>query len=281
MAVLLALVVALPGGSAQAAELPSGWKSYTVGDIQFGLPQSWKSIPLEKADLERMTKEIEKNNPDLARVLQQLIQSGQYKLLKFFAIDIAKGQNINVGVTPVGVALTPKQIVAVLKQQLQDALPNAELLETKDNLTINGLPAARVIYDLTITGESGSKQIVRGIQYYIPVAKNLHVVTISGDTSKEFRALADQISTTLERASTPPSEGLNATVRTAGNVRAAPATSGKIIDKLGTKDSVVLLGKNKAGTWLKITTPRGVTGWAAASLLKVDPAVLKQLKVVQ
>jgi uncharacterized protein YgiM (DUF1202 family) len=63
-------------------------------------------------------------------------------------------------------------------------------------------------------------------------------------------------------------------------VRAAPSTAAKIIDTINAKEKLTLVGKDKAGTWVKITTPRGKTGWSSVKLLSITPAVLKQLKVV-
>ena len=55
--------------------------------------------------------------------------------------------------------------------------------------------------------------------------------------------------------------------------------NGKPIDVVNARETVQLLGKNKAGTWYLITNLRGVTGWVSAILLKVDPQIAASLPV--
>src|SRR5262245_36744462 len=75
-----------------------------------------------------------------------------------------------------------------------------------------------------------------------------------------------------------PTPAPMATVTRGGNVRRSPI-NGKPIDVVNARESVQLLGKNKAGTWYLITDMRGVTGWVSAILLKVDPQIAASLPV--
>ncbi len=281
LVILIALIgILLPSRHALAADLPTGWEIHPVGDLSLGLPNSWQKIALTKPALQSATDEVKDTNPELARILQNLIDSNQYQILKFFAIEPASKQNINVAIVPVGVRLKPKDIVAVLAKQIIQNLPNATLVESKSNLVLNGMPAARVIYDLPVNRADGKPDVLRGFQYYLPVDTSIYIISITGDSSRAFRSLVEQIAGTVQPLSSIPASDGIAVVKSTGNVRAAPSTAAKIIDKISAKEKLTLIGKNKAGTWVKITTPRGKTGWSSVKLLNIDPAVLKQLKVV-
>jgi hypothetical protein len=274
---LVALSLTFLPSSALAASVPKGWKAYTAGDLSFGLPANWRNVPLDKAALKGLLEEVEANNPELAAVFQGLLDSGQYKLLKFFGIDTDTGQNLNVAVTPVGVKLKPSEIVGVLEQQLTDMIPNSEIVETHDDIKLNGTPAALIVYRFPIVGTDGTENMLYGYQYYVPVGTNINIVTITGDETRAFRATVEQIAKTIDLAkATAPT----ATVKTATTARATAATSGKSVDKLAANEVVTLLGKNKAGTWLKVTTPRKKTGWVIATALKLESGALGKLKVV-
>jgi|GEM_PF-1937982 len=272
---------AIPAGTASAAsaaDIPSGWKPYTIGNIQIGLPGSWQTLPLGKTELETITKQVAKNNPEFAALIQQLIDSGQYKLLKFFAIDLAKGQNINALITSTGVQFTPKQIVPVIEEQLKKSINNLTIVSTNDSLKLNGLPAGRIEYTLDLTNEAGKKQQLTSVQYYLPIGTDIYVFTITGGPLKSFVTLADQIAATIQTAK--PASGPTATVRNGGNLRDAPSTKGKVLDQINAKETVTLIGRNAASTWLRVTNARGVTGWASITLLNSTPATIKKLSVV-
>jgi hypothetical protein len=82
---------------------------------------------------------------------------------------------------------------------------------------------------------------------------------------------------------TPPTAtaraGVPAVVINGGNVRDTPVT-GKVLDQVNASETVQLIQKNPAGTWYLLVTPRNVTGWVSATLLRVDPVAAKQMPVV-
>jgi uncharacterized protein YgiM (DUF1202 family) len=83
---------------------------------------------------------------------------------------------------------------------------------------------------------------------------------------------------------TPPaatSGELTTTVFNGGNVRAEPTLKGKVLDQINAGETVVLLAKNSAGTWYRVTNVRGVSGWVSVTLLNVDSAMAKQVPVAK
>src|SRR5579859_1307228 len=62
-------------------------------------------------------------------------------------------------------------------------------------------------------------------------------------------------------------------------IRSLAGTQGKLVGVLKRNDVVVLLGKNAAGTWLKITA-NGLTGWVSVVWIKLGKISLKSIPVV-
>jgi flagellar FliL protein len=94
------------------------------------------------------------------------------------------------------------------------------------------------------------------------------LLTVSAET-------AQQVPT-----SKPPQTGLTATVANGGNVRQRPVT-GKPLDQINADETVQLLAKTADGGWYQITNIRNVTGWVSVTLLKIDPAVAKQVPIAK
>jgi hypothetical protein len=63
-------------------------------------------------------------------------------------------------------------------------------------------------------------------------------------------------------------------------VRSGPGTGYPKVGALKQGDEVTVTGRNKAGTWLAITTADGTEGWAYAEYIRVDTAV-ESLPVAQ
>ncbi len=83
---------------------------------------------------------------------------------------------------------------------------------------------------------------------------------------------------------TPPPAtvtGVTASVRAfALNVRNGPTTSAGRIGMLRIGQVVTPLGKNSAGTWLKVQTNTGLIGWVSARWVALSGATLTSLPVV-
>jgi hypothetical protein len=181
-------------------------------------------------------------------------------------------------ITSTGVQLTPKQIVPVIEQQLKKSLTNLTIVSTDDSITLNGLPAGRIEYTLALNGETGKSQELTSVQYYLPIGTDIYIFTITGSSQKGFIALADQIASTIQ---TPkPATGPIATVRNGGNLRETPSTKGNVLDQINAKETVTLLGRNAANTWVRVTNARKVTGWVSVTLLNSSAATIKKLSVV-
>ena len=64
------------------------------------------------------------------------------------------------------------------------------------------------------------------------------------------------------------------------NIRSGPGTGYPIVGTLKRGDEVTVTGRNKAGTWLAITTEGGLEGWVYADYTSMEPAV-ESLPVAQ
>jgi SH3-like domain-containing protein len=84
-----------------------------------------------------------------------------------------------------------------------------------------------------------------------------------------------------QAAPTTPAPGaeLTASVFNGGNVRAAPTLKGQVLDQINAGETVVLLARNSAGSWYRITNIRGVSGWVSGTLLTIDATLAKNVPV--
>lgn len=64
------------------------------------------------------------------------------------------------------------------------------------------------------------------------------------------------------------------------NVRAADKQTAAKVAILKERAIVTVLGRNAAGSWLKIQTSDGITGWVKAVFLKVAIKSIKSLPIV-
>lgn len=76
-----------------------------------------------------------------------------------------------------------------------------------------------------------------------------------------------------------PATGLSAKVFNGGNVRTGPGVANGVVEQINAGETVQLLAKNSAGSWIKITTPRKTTGWVSVTLLTIDRATLGKVPV--
>jgi hypothetical protein len=72
-----------------------------------------------------------------------------------------------------------------------------------------------------------------------------------------------------------------ATVFNGGNMRAQPNTDGEVLDQIHARESVRLLAKTADARWYRIVNPRDLSGWVSATLLKIDPALVKAVPVAE
>jgi uncharacterized protein YgiM (DUF1202 family) len=78
----------------------------------------------------------------------------------------------------------------------------------------------------------------------------------------------------LPVADAPPAPGPTAIVASGGaNVRSGPGTGYSVLAVLHNGDSVTLLARNSATTWVKVRTAAAVEGWLNASLLYANLAI--------
>lgn len=73
--------------------------------------------------------------------------------------------------------------------------------------------------------------------------------------------------------------GLDVIVGNGGNVRAEPTAESAIVGGVVLNDQVTVLERNAEGTWFRITTPSGLTGWAANAVLLLSADQIAQIPI--
>src|SRR5262249_58665838 len=88
----------------------------------------------------------------------------------------------------------------------------------------DGLPAGRVVYDLTLTGPGGQATTMRGVQWYIVASDRLFAITVTGPVGDALIGVADRIGQSF-RAHNAASAATNSQHRPVvhrGNLRQTP-----------------------------------------------------------
>lgn len=79
-----------------------------------------------------------------------------------------------------------------------------------------------------------------------------------------------QVTPTPDVTATPSRiPALHATVSHGGNMRVASNLQSNVIDLVEVGEALPVLEQSADGTWYRVTTPRGITGWVHRSLLKL------------
>lgn len=272
---------------AAAANTSGDWTTHTIGAIQIQTPAAWQSLPLNStAELERMAGELEAQNRQLGQILRQFLQSDQFSLLQFLAIDkdsARAGENVSLIVITRPSGPSTDALLQQLVRAVPHAVPGITLLGGDTRHQVNGLPAARVVYDLSLNLGGGQSMLYRGVQWYIVSATNVYVLTISGQADDALIALADRIAqsfTTHDAPGGAPNSGELLQVANGGNLRSAPQVAGaNVLGQVCPGDQVVILERAGAGRWARVRVvvaalacdparvSSGAEGWLSTSLL--------------
>jgi hypothetical protein len=180
-----------------------GWSLYARSTYQLALPDEWQEVKLEEAELNAAIARAQDSNPPLAEELRALLESGQSRAFVFYATNNERApviQNVSVArLVTDGVG-----DVSSIAQEYANALPNivrgAQLLELRVPLELNGLSAARIVYDVSLVDSGGDLKTLRGVQYiYLLDTGDAYLLTITGDATdaNEFMPLARDIATSF------------------------------------------------------------------------------------
>ena len=280
---VLTSAVRVEGRALAQGGAPSGWKSYLVNDVGFALPGDWQKLDLSQAKFTEYIRQIARSNPELAKVLQMLVDSGQLNNLAFLAVSTSNGNSANVASTPLPAAVDSQTLAPVLAQQLPKLLPGVSVIKSVGGQRVGGVDAVRLEFRLTLNLDSGTATM-RGVQFYLLLPGKLHVFSVVGNDGAALPALADQIATTIQIGGAAPSPASATTrnVTNGGNLRREPRiAASNVLGQLCAGDTVAVLGEQGAGAsrWLRVRVTAvsgrcvaarvavGAEGWVSASLI--------------
>jgi hypothetical protein len=276
-------VPVVPSTTLGSAAAGSGdWTTHTIGSSQLQTPSKWQVLPLDKAELERMAGNLEAQNSQLGQMLRQFAQSNQYSMLQFLAVNndaAAAGENVSLIVIPRPAGPSTDELLQQMAGAVSSSIPGIKLVSGDTKHQVNGLPAARVVYDLSLDQSLS----YRGVQWYIVSASNVYLLTVSGPADDALLALADRIGhsfSTRDAADDAAASGERLEVINGGNLRRAPQVAAtNVIGQVCPGDQVTILERAAGGSWARIRVvvtapecdparvPSGAEGWLSTSLL--------------
>jgi hypothetical protein len=282
-ALIPVVAAAVPSPPPASSAAPVDWTTHTIGQSTLRVPPSWQPIPLTKEAIEQAAKALDTQNPSLAQIVRQLLASGLYTQITFFAIGANPAGNVNLIEAPRPAGMPTGTLLAQLLAQLPTLLPNSTIISSDDKHQVNGLPAARLMYDLAVNDPAGTAQTIRGVQWYIVGATNISIVTISGPPTDAFITVADQIGQSFTTHATADGAATTAQRRQVihgGNLRQTPqVTTANVIGQVCPGDQVALLDRPASGGWIAVRiavsapdcdpthVPAGTEGWVSSTLL--------------
>lgn len=159
--------------------------------LRMTLPSNWSVVDMNLAALQGMVSALGASNPQMAAMMNQLITSGAYKQLNFFAFEYN-------GLTPIGNVDTSLG-VATNGLSLDAAAPvlQGEITQagaTNVASTHMALPVGDVLlvsYDLSVTGANGAKISESGRAYYYEANGDLYSATFTCMSPSTTTCLAD------------------------------------------------------------------------------------------
>ena len=177
---------------------PTGWKIFTTTTFQLALPDGWQEFKLNEDSLKSTVKQNQATNPDLSRLLQQVLDAGEFKTLLFYAADTkATGivGNVSIGHTTPGGATRSEDVAKQAADALAKNLTQAKNVTTTALVSVNWIDAAQVKYELPYKNAQGASVTLRGSQFVFLVSpQDLYVLTVSGDAASDsFTTVMDQI----------------------------------------------------------------------------------------
>jgi serine/threonine-protein kinase len=71
-----------------------------------------------------------------------------------------------------------------------------------------------------------------------------------------------------------------ASARNAANLRSGPGESFAIVDVLAAREGVIVIGRNRDGSWLRVRSQYGAEAWVAARLMNLSNVMINALTVI-
>jgi hypothetical protein len=153
------------GGLAKAppATLPSGWTLQDVKTEGFsvGLPPNWTSLPTTSVD--QAMKTLQRENPELARLVGPQLGSSLSSLMKLLAFDGTSptlqrnfATNLNIIVAPAESSTSFEEFVSASEAQLRAVSSVSNVTSERHALPVG--PSAIVRSELTLNTGAGSQK---------------------------------------------------------------------------------------------------------------------------
>ena len=182
-----------PTPMATAAATSGGPGSTASGGVALTmtLPSNWSVVSMNLAALQGMVSTLGASNPQMAAMMNQLITSGAYKQLNFFAFEYNGLMPIGNVDTSLGVAANGLSLDAAAPV-LQGEITQAGATNvTSKHVTLPVGDVLLLSYDLSVTGASGTKISESGRAYYYEANGDLYSATFTSMSPSTTTCLAD------------------------------------------------------------------------------------------
>lgn len=187
-------VTPTPDGSAEL--VAAGWAERQTDALSIQLPSDWEVIDFCAGDLQTVFDNLQKRNPDLARIIgsPEALQDAAFWAFRSVGSAATFADNLNIRRTPLnGQQIEDMQaVVDPVAAQYQEL--GFQVLAVDANLVIGNQPAAHIVFSFEINTASDQPLSIQGHQYLVATDTDLWILSYSAnsDTIAELAPVFQQ-----------------------------------------------------------------------------------------
>jgi hypothetical protein len=181
--------------------VPAGFRLIEVEGFAVAVPEAWQAVPFNKEEIDKLLQAEGNGKPRLAESLETFrSQAGEDG--KLLVIDTSgAGANFNVIRAANARRLTPAELGKARDDLLDPAvtggidspLQAAGAQEvTREKVDLPTGPSIRTTYRLPVTTSEGARNVY-GLQYYVPSAEAVFILSFSTPDPAAYQVAFDQI----------------------------------------------------------------------------------------
>lgn len=182
--------MALPSPEPSPSQAPAIEPSPSATPMaHVSLPPNWQQVEMTEAALSAQVKALTTSNPPMAQMLQQVLTSGQFRTMQFYAFDydgLKLVGNVNVLALAAGELPLDAIVPAIEGQFKQIGATDV----TSSHATLLGVDAVVIDYHLTLDATSSGPPM-SGRAYLVPVGGTIYDMTITCYESDATSCMSD------------------------------------------------------------------------------------------
>jgi hypothetical protein len=181
--------------------VPAGFRLIEMEGFAVGVPEPWQAVPVNTEEIGKLIEAARAGNPPLAESLEKFrSQAGEAG--KLLVIDMSGvGASFNVISAANTRRLTPAELRKARDDLLDPAVTGGIDTQlqaagaqdvTREKVDLPAGPAIRTTYRLPVATSAGAREVY-GLQYYVPAAEAVYILSFSTPDLAAYQVAFDQM----------------------------------------------------------------------------------------